>query len=113
MDNVKNDEYYVRRIITDLMFIHANTQDVDEKELAANEILLDSMIFPLIQISENSKKLSEEYKEVHSEVPWVAMYGMRNRLVHDYGTVDLSIVFSTLKKDIPELLELMSEQLAE
>ena len=31
----------------------------------------------------------------------------RNRIVHDYGNVDLSIVFDTLKDDIPELLKLM------
>ena len=34
------------------------------------------------------------------------MYGLRNRIVHDYGNVDLNIVFETLKNDIPELLEI-------
>ena len=33
--------------------------------------------------------------------------GLRNRIVHDYGNVDLQIVFDTLKNDIPELLELI------
>lgn len=36
-----------------------------------------------------------------------AMYGLRNRIVHDYGNVDLNIVFETLKNDIPELLEMI------
>ena len=31
------------------------------------------------------------------------MYGIRNRIVHDYGNVDLSVVYETLKYDIPEL----------
>ena len=110
MDNVKNDDYYANKIREDLKFILNNTMDVDENALAGNEILLDSMMFRLIQISENSKKLSDEYKETHSRVPWMAIYGLRNRLVHDYGNVDLSIVYSTLKKDIPELLELMDRE---
>ena len=29
----------------------------------------------------------------------------KNEIVHDYGSVDLDIVYSTLKDDIPELLK--------
>ena len=81
--------------------------DVDIEELNANEILLDSMLFRMIQLSENAKKLSDEYKEKRGYIPWNAMYGLRNRIVHDYGNVDLNIVFETLKNDIPELLEMI------
>lgn len=38
---------------------------------------------------------------------WIAIYGLRNRIVHDYGNVDLNVVFETLKHDIPELLEII------
>ena len=75
----------------------------------ANEVLLDSMLFRMIQISENSKKLSDEYKHQHASVPWNAVYGFRNRIVHDYGNVELDIVYETLKNDIPDLLSLLSE----
>lgn len=34
------------------------TSDVDESELNKNEILLDNMLFRMIQISENAKRLS-------------------------------------------------------
>ena len=107
MDNVKNDNYYISKISDDLRFIVEHTKDIDKEELAKNEVLLDSMMFRLIQISENAKKLSEAYKENHSSVPWLAIYGLRNRIVHDYGNVDLGIVYSTLKDDIPELLEMI------
>ena len=36
------------------------------------------------------------------------LIGLRNRIVHDYGNVDLNIVFETLKFDIPDLLERLS-----
>ena len=88
MDNLKNDNY-----------------------LSANEILLDSMLFRMIQISENARKLSDEYKQKRGNIPWNAMYGLRNRIVHDYGNVDLKVVFDTLKNDIPELLEMILEQI--
>lgn len=80
---------------------------VDIEELDKNEVLLDSMLFRMIQISENARKLSDEYKEHNSNVPWSALYGLRNRIVHDYGNVDLNIVFETLKNDIPKLLRII------
>ena len=107
MDNVKTDAYYIDRIKKDLQFITFHMKEVDLEELSSNEVLLDSMLFRMIQISENSRKLSEGYKELNSNVPWNALYGLRNRIVHDYGNVDLNIVFETLKKDIPELLEII------
>ena len=107
MDNIKNDLYYIDRIKNDLEFIAVHMKDVDIEELGTNEVLLDSMLFRMIQISENSRKLSEEYKELNSNIPWNALYGLRNRIVHDYGNVDLNIVFETLKNDIPDLLEIL------
>ena len=86
-------------------------KDVDKDDLDDNEVLLDSMMFRLIQISENAKRLSDNYKDNHDTIPWLAMYGLRNRIVHDYGNVDLDIVYSTLKEDIPELLEIMTSEM--
>lgn len=107
MDNAKNDNYYLQKIIKDLTFVTSKMKNIDIDELNANEILLDSMMFRMIQISENSKKLSDKYKENHAIIPWNAVYGFRNRIVHDYGNVDLNIVYETLKNDIPDLLELI------
>ena len=80
MDNVKNDRYYIQKIRNDLQFIVQHMKDVDIEELNANEILLDSMLFRMIQLSENAKKLSDEYKEKRGYIPWNAMYGLRNRI---------------------------------
>jgi uncharacterized protein with HEPN domain len=85
-------------------------KDVDLQELNENEVLLDSMLFRMIQISENAKKLTAEYKDAKNELPWDEMSGLRNRIVHDYGNVDLNIVYETLKYDIPDLLEQLSEE---
>ena len=105
MDNTKNDKYYIDKIKNDISFIVAHMKNVDLRELGENEVLLDSMMFRMIQISENAKKLSDAYKEANNDLPWNELSGLRNRIVHDYGNVDLNIVFETLKQDIPELFE--------
>lgn len=105
MDNTKDDKYYIQRIKKDLEFIVVHMQNVDIEELNKNEVLLDSMLFRMIQVSENAKKLSDEIKETNRDVPWRALAGFRNRIVHDYGNVDLNIVYETLKNDIPSIVD--------
>lgn len=107
MDNIKNNIYYIQKIRKDLEFIVEHMRDVSMEELNVNEVLLDSMLFRMIQISENVKRLTDEYKLSHSHIPWSALSGMRNRIVHDYGNVDLNIVYETLKNDMLELLTLL------
>lgn len=107
MDNIKNDSYYIEKIVNDLRFISFHMADVTLEEFGKNDILLDSMMFRMIQISENSKRLTDDYKLKKANVPWNSISGLRNRIVHDYGNVDLNVVYDTLKNDIPELLNML------
>jgi len=40
------------------------------------------------------------------------MYGMRNKLIHDYSGVDVTVIWKTIKKDIP-VLKTAIQQLAD
>ena len=60
MDNVKNDAYYIKRLKQDLEFVVTHMKNVDIEELNANEVLLDSMLFRMIQISEPAGGLAGE-----------------------------------------------------
>ncbi|MEE1314261.1 MAG: HepT-like ribonuclease domain-containing protein [Faecalimonas sp.] len=53
-------------------------------------------------------KLQEDMSFIQKymkDVPWTDIYGLRNRIVHEYGHIDLQIVYDTLVYDIPELAE--------
>lgn len=105
MDNIKNDAYYIKKMLKDIKFIMENTEDISLVELEANEVLCDSVLFRLIQISENSLKLTAEFKEKENDIPWQSIKGMRNRIVHEYGDVELDIVYQTVTEDIPKIYE--------
>lgn len=51
MDNKKDNTYYIKRIIVNLDFILEHTQGLSLSEFERNEILIDSVLFRLIQIS--------------------------------------------------------------
>ena len=107
MDNVKNDAYYVKKMLKDIRFIIEKTEGITKKELEENEVLCDSVLFRLIQISENSLKLTQSFKDANKKIQWQAIKGMRNKIVHEYGDVELDIVYQTIAEDIPEICELL------
>ena len=105
MDNIKNDNYYLKKIKTDLEYLIEISKGLSKEEFEKSPLHQDSVMFRMIQISENSDRLSMEFKSRYSEIGWQMMKGMRNRIVHEYGGVDLKIVYDAVKKDIPEFYE--------
>ena len=51
--------------------------------------------------------------ETHSEIPWLAIYDMRNIISHEYSNVDEVVVFSTIKDDLPHLRVVIEQMLNE
>ena len=101
MDNIKDDFYFLNKILDDLKFVIDNTKDKNKDEIQGNQILVDCILFRIIQVSENSSHLTEEFKEKYKKIPWRAIKGMRNTIVHDYGVVDYSIIYETVSNSIP------------
>jgi len=98
MDNIKSDKYYLEKIILDLGFIIEHTKGKTKEEIENNDLLVDSIMFRIIQIAENNSRLSEEFKKEYIEIPWMAIKGMRNKIVHDYGVVNIVIVYDTVTR---------------
>ena len=59
----------------------------------------------LIVIGEAVKRLSSSFLESKQEIPWSKITGMRDRLAHEYDTVDLAIIWDTVEQDLPVLRE--------
>ena len=57
----------------------------------------------ILQIGELIGKLSDAFRSAHPEIPWHKIRGMRNFVAHEYGKLDLEIVWFTATKSIPEL----------
>ena len=53
----------------------------------------------------SSKDIPDTLKNEYSEVPWKFMAGIRDKVVHGYFVVDLPIIWSTVKKDVPSIKE--------
>ena len=57
------------------------------------------------RVGEAVSRLSKAFQDQHPAVPWRAMRGMCNLVVHDYGRIDDRVVWNTLTLDFPTLAE--------
>jgi len=53
------------------------------------------------------KRLSDEFRTGHPEIPWAMIAGMRDKLIHEYDAVDLQEVWKTVTTDIPHLISML------
>ena len=111
MDNIKDDKYYLEKIIDDIKFIQAQIKGMNVKEFDENELINSAVNFKFIQISENAKKLSKECLESNKDIPWHKIIGMRNKIVHNYDNVFIDVIFDTISNDFSELLVQLKELL--
>jgi uncharacterized protein with HEPN domain len=55
-------------------------------------------------IGEAAKRLDDTYRRAHPEVPWRALAGLRDVLIHQYEGVDLVRVWTIVEQDLPRLM---------
>lgn len=113
MDNVKDDYYFLEKITTDLKFVIDHTQGMTQEEMTENDLLIDSIMFRIVQVAENGAKLSELFRTTHPDVPWTAIRGMRNHIVHNYGVVSMTIVYDTVINHIPKMYAMLKAIMGE
>ena len=77
MKREKTDRYYLDKIISDLSFIIEHTKDKSIEEVMSTPLLLDSVMFRLIQVSENNDKLSIKFREKNNSIPWQSIKGFK------------------------------------
>ena len=73
------------------------------ERFAAESIMVEACVFNLSQLGELCRLVVDTFVQAHPEVPWREMYGLRNRIVHDYEGVNLRLVWEIIQEDLPEL----------
>ena len=76
----------------------------NQSDFFSNPMLVESCVFNLIQIGETANKLETVFVDENPNIPWHALYGLRNRIVHDYDGVKFNLVWDIVHDDIPELI---------
>ncbi len=103
---MKNEDRIKQMIIrSEKILRYCDKQTYDT--FTADDMLVEACVFNLSQIGELCHGVTSEYTAAHPNIPWNEMYGLRNRIVHDYDGVNLKLVWEIISNDLPELLRIL------
>jgi len=100
----KNDITYLEHILERANKIIQFTKGMNESDFLEDEKTQSAVIRELEVIGEAAKRISDEYKNRHNEIPWKLMSGMRDVLIHDYEGIDPYTVWDTIQQNVPVLI---------
>jgi uncharacterized protein with HEPN domain len=103
---MKDDAVYLHHILDCIRRIEENVKEGRERFMASHT-LQDAVIRNLQTMAESTQRLSDDLKEVHSEVEWYRIAAFRNVLVHDYLGIDIERIWEITQRDIPDLKQAM------
>ena len=86
------------------------TEFVGDKDLVAleeNLQLQSSVLFQLLVLGEAVKRLSEQFRDRHPEIPWKRIAGLRDRIIHRYDELNLEVIWETIQQDLPGLVDFL------
>jgi uncharacterized protein with HEPN domain len=81
--------------------------DLDKTDFFNDPKTQSAVLHQLLVLGEAVKRLSEETRARHPDIPWRRVAGMRDRLIHEYDDVDLDEVWVTINSDIPRLTAML------
>lgn len=94
---------FLQHILSSIELIQEYLYNVSEKKFKQSPGIQDQVLYRLTIIGEAVKNMPEVVRKRHAEVPWKAIAGMRDILIHQYFGVDLDEVWLILKNRLPIL----------
>lgn len=79
-------------------------QDHREKCLIPDSMEYYAIVSMLTQAAELAINNDREIPKLYPELPWNAIIGMRNRMVHDYESISPEVIKSALENNIPKMV---------
>ena len=83
------------------------TDSISRSQLEANDEKLSAILYQITIIGEATKRLSQQFRQQHPEIPWREMAGMRDVIVHEYDQLDFDVVWDVVQNKLPELQSLI------
>ena len=77
--------------------------DRTREEALGDDLVLDGVLMNFHVIGEAVKRLPDDLKAAHDDVPWRQISGMRDIVVHLYFALDHEIIWDAIQNDVPAL----------
>jgi uncharacterized protein with HEPN domain len=103
----KDPRVYLAHIFECIEKVQQFTVDGRERFLR-DAMVQDAVLRNFEVIGEAAKRLHDDYRAAHPEIPWRSLAGLRDVLIHQYEGVDLERVWVVVEQDLPGLKRAIS-----
>ncbi len=91
---------------------HRLVSEVSVEQLAGDRQRRDALLWNFTVLGEASTQLPDDLKARFAEIPWQQPTRLRNRIVHGYWSIDLAILHTTARDQLPGFAASLREVLA-
>jgi uncharacterized protein with HEPN domain len=102
---------YLQDILDSINDIASFIMGMGFEEFKRDKKTVNAVVRSIEVIGEASKKIPRTLKAKHKGIPWKAMAGIRDKLIHEYFGVDVDILWKTAKDDIPPLKQVIQNMM--
>lgn len=99
----------IEKILKYIQKVISYVEGVDYDTFVNNTMMVEACVFNLGQIGELANKIDEDIETQYNQIPWRVLYGLRNKIVHDYEGVNLTLIWEILETDLAELNNQLKE----
>ena len=110
---MKRPEPYLLHIIVEMDYLLKYSECIDFQDFLHDETLRRSFERSFEIIGEAVKNIPKAFREMHPNMPWKDMAGLRDVLIHQYFGVDHARIWDTVKQKLPALRERIKDLLQE
>jgi uncharacterized protein with HEPN domain len=104
---------YLLDILQSALAIGQYVNGYSQEQFTADQRTQDAVLRRLLVIGEAAAHLTAETMSHFPDLPFRKMIGLRNRVVHDYGDVDLEIIWDTVQVHLTAVREILGAVFAE
>jgi uncharacterized protein with HEPN domain len=101
---MSRDDAYLYDILESARAILTYMRGKDWEGFSKDALLQDAVVRRLEIIGEASGRVSMATQQKYEDLPWQAMKGTRNKVIHEYDAIQLDIIWDIVQKDLPALV---------
>ena len=97
-------DFYIEDMLEFGEKVLSYTDGLNEAAFLADGLTYEATLLNILLIGEAARHIPHDVREAYLDIPWNAIIGTRNRVIHGYRQVDQAILWSIIQDAIPDLI---------